>query len=44
MAAVKEPDLTHLKVSITDREKHGTKTDTYVIYKICTDVSLWERG
>jgi len=44
VAAVEEPDQTHLKVSITDREKHGTKTDTYVIYKICTDVSLWERG
>ena len=44
MAAVEEPDQTHLKVSIIDREKHGTKTDTYVMYKICTDVSLWEGG
>ena len=40
VAAVEEPDHTDLKVSITDREKHGTKTDTYIMYKICTDVSL----
>ena len=44
VAAVEEPDQTDLKVSITEREKHGTKTDTYVMYKICTDVSLWEGG
>ena len=28
-----------LKVSITEREKQGVKSDPYFSYKICTDVS-----
>lgn len=29
-----------LKVSITEREKQGIKSDPYFSYKICTDVGL----
>lgn len=39
VAAVEEPDHSDLRVSITDREKHGTRTDSHITYKICTDVS-----
>ena len=35
---VEELQFVDLKVSITDREKRGTKTDSYVAYKICTEV------
>jgi len=37
VAAVEEPDHSDLRVSITDREKHGTRTDSHITYKICTD-------
>ena len=37
--AVEEPNHSDLQVSITDREKHGTRTDSHITYKICTDVS-----
>ena len=35
-----EEDYRDLKATIAEREKHGTRTDSYITYKIVTEVSF----
>ena len=38
-AAAEEEEHMDLKICITDREKQGVKSDAFITYKICTEVS-----